>query len=81
MHSQFGGGDFGFGVSRGSVGGGGSSSEISSGSSDFTYIYCNTRVIENKIRTENNEIIHMGVFPRRRAALRAARAAGWRGVD
>ena len=40
-----------------------------------------TRVIENKIRTENNEIIHVGVFPRRRAALRAARAAGWRGVD
>ena len=40
-----------------------------------------TRVIENKIRTENNEIIHMGVFPRRREALCAARAAGWRGVD
>ena len=39
------------------------------------------KVIENKIRTENNEIIHMGVFPRRRAALRATRAAGWRGVD
>jgi|TARA_B100000085_G_C18541239_1_gene512033 hypothetical protein len=44
MHSQFGGGDFGFGVSRGSVGGGGSSSEISSGSSDFMYIFCNTVV-------------------------------------
>ena len=45
------------------------------------YYVVYTRVIENKIRTENNEIIHMGVFPRRRAALRAARAAGWRGVD
>ena len=48
MHSQFGGGDFGFGVSRGSVGGGGSSSEISSGSSDFMYIYCNTVVLTHE---------------------------------
>ena len=30
---------------------------------------------------DRDEIIHLGVFPRRRAALRAARAAGWRGVD
>ena len=30
-----------------------------------------TRVSENKIYTENNELIYIGVFPRRRASPRA----------
>ena len=40
-----------------------------------------TRVSENKVRTENNELIYMGVFPRRRASPHAARAPARSGVD
>ncbi len=49
----------------------------------ITGITCSksTRVFENKICTENNELIYMGVFPRRRASPRAARAPTRCGVD
>ena len=52
----------------------------------ITYIATNvvpyrTRVSVNKIRTENNELSYMGVFPRRRASPRAARAPARCGVD
>lgn len=37
-----------------------------------TYLYT-SGIFGNKMRTENNEIIHMGVPSRHRTALRAAR--------